>query len=59
VVAKTKDAAINQARRVYENASTAWKDTYTLSDARALKWTDMASVDALSWNEAFKPKENT
>lgn len=59
VVAKTKDAAIDQARRVYENASTAWKDTYTLSDARALKWTDMASVDALTWNEAFKPKENT
>lgn len=58
VVAKTKDAAIEQARRVYANASTAWKDTYTLSEALALKWTDMSSVDALTWDEAIKEKSD-
>jgi 1,2-phenylacetyl-CoA epoxidase PaaB subunit len=59
VVAKNKANAIERAQNMYERASKAWQDTYTLSDARALKWTDMASVDALSWDEAFKPKEKT
>jgi 1,2-phenylacetyl-CoA epoxidase PaaB subunit len=59
VVAKNKANAIERAQNMYERASKAWQETYTLNDARALKWTDMASVDALSWNEAFKPKENT
>lgn len=56
VVAKTKDGAIEQAYRVYLQASTDWKDTYTLSSARALKWTDMASLDALTWDDATKEK---
>lgn len=57
VEAKTKKTAIERSRNTYANASTDWKNTYTLADARALKWTDMASLDALSWDEAFKPKE--
>lgn len=59
VVARSKPAAIAKAQATYANASTDWKNTYTLATARALKWTDMASVDALSWDEAFKPKEST
>ena len=57
VVARSKPAAIAKAQLTYANASTDWKNTYTLATARALKWTDMASLDALSWDEAFKPKE--
>lgn len=57
VVARSKPAAIAKAQTTYANASTDWKNTYTLATARALKWTDMASVDALTWDEAFKPKE--
>ncbi len=59
VVAKNKANAIERAQNMYERASKAWQETYTLNDARALKWTDMASVEALTWDEAFKPKENT
>lgn len=57
VVARSKPAAIAKAQTTYADASTDWKNTYTLATARALKWTDMASLDALSWDEAFKPKE--
>jgi 1,2-phenylacetyl-CoA epoxidase PaaB subunit len=56
VVAATEGKAIGCAQNIYSQASTAWKNTYTLATARALKWTDMASVDALSWNEALKPE---
>jgi len=59
VVARSKPAAIAKAQAMWADGSHFWKDTYTLDDARALKWTDMASVEALTWNEAFKPKENT
>jgi hypothetical protein len=59
VVARSKPAAIAKAQTTYADASTDWKNTYTLATARALKWTDMASLDALSWDEAFKPKEKT
>ena len=54
VVARSKNAAIERAQNMYAQASTAWKDTYTLADARALKWSDMASLDALSWADATK-----
>jgi hypothetical protein len=54
VVARSKNAAIERAQNMYDQASTAWKDTYTLADARALKWSDMASLDALSWADATK-----
>ena len=54
VVAKNKACAIERAQNMYAQASTAWKDTYTLADARALKWSDMASLDALSWADATK-----
>lgn len=57
VVARSKPAAIAKAQATYAEASTDWKNTYTLATARALKWTEMASLDALSWDEAFKPKE--
>lgn len=57
VVAKNKACAIERAQNMYAQASTAWKDTYTLADARALKWSDMASLDALNWADATK--ENT
>lgn len=56
VVAKTKACAINRAQNMYDQASTAWKDTYTMKGARAMKWTDMSSLDALSWDEANKEK---
>lgn len=59
VVAKSKTAAIAKAQATYADASTDWKNTYTLATARALKWIDMASLDALSWDDAFKPKEKT
>lgn len=58
VVAKNKACAIERAQNMYAQASTAWKDTYTLADARALKWSDMASLDALSWADATKEKRN-
>ena len=48
VVAKTKDAAIAKAQALWADGT----DTYTLANARALKWTDMASLDALSWDDA-------
>lgn len=54
VVAKNKACAIERAQNMYAQASTSWKDTYTLADARALKWSDMASLDALSWADATK-----
>lgn len=54
VVARSKNAAIERAQNMYAQASTTWKDTYTLADARALKWSDMASLDALSWADATK-----
>ena len=54
VVAKNKACAIERAQNMYAQASTTWKDTYTLADARALKWSDMASLDALSWADATK-----
>lgn len=59
VVARSKNAAIAKAQLMWTDGSSYFKDTYTLATARAMKWTDMASVDALSWNEAFKQKENT
>jgi hypothetical protein len=55
VVAKSKTAAINKAQLLWTNGSTDWKNTYTLATARAMKWTDMASVEALTWKEALKP----
>lgn len=58
VVAKNKACAIERAQNMYAQASTTWKDTYTLADARALKWSDMASLDALSWADATKEKRN-
>jgi len=54
VVARSKNAAIECAQNMYDQASMSWKDTYTLADARALKWSDMASLDALSWADATK-----
>jgi len=54
VVARSKNAAIERAQNMYAQASTTWKDTYTLAEARALKWSDMASLDALSWADATK-----
>ena len=54
VVAKNKACAIERAQNMYDQASTTWKDTYTLANARALKWSDMASLDALSWADATK-----
>lgn len=54
VTARSKNAAIERAQNMYDQASTAWKDTYTLASARALKWSDMASLDALSWADATK-----
>lgn len=54
VVAKNKACAIERAQNMYAQASTTWKDTYTLADARDLKWSDMASLDALSWADATK-----
>ena len=54
VVARSKNCAITRAQNMYDQASTTWKDTYTLADARALKWSDMASLDALSWADATK-----
>ena len=59
VVARSKPAAIAKAQAVWAEASTDWKNTYTLATARALKWAEMTSVEALSWDEAFKPKEKT
>jgi hypothetical protein len=59
VVARSKPAAIAKAQAAWANASTDWKNTYTLATARALKWTEMTSLDALSWNEAFKLKEKS
>lgn len=60
VVAKTKAAAIAKAQAMWADGIHYWKDTYTLATARAMKWTDMASVEALTWEEAIKPgsKEN-
>lgn len=54
VVAKNKACAIQCAQNMYDQASTAWKDTYTLAEARVLKWSDMASLDALNWADATK-----
>jgi 1,2-phenylacetyl-CoA epoxidase PaaB subunit len=59
VIARDKKQAICRAQNMYDQASKDWKDTYTMDGARALKWTDMTSLDSLSWDEAFKPKENT
>jgi hypothetical protein len=61
VVARSKPAAIAKAQAMWADGSHYWKDTYTLATARAMKWTDMASVEALTWKEALKPetKENT
>lgn len=52
VTAKTAAGAIEKARTTYANASTDWRDTYTLAQARAMRWTDMADVQALTWDEA-------
>lgn len=57
VRARTVTGAIERAREIYSRASTAWKDTYTLSEARALRWRDMASLDALTWDEATGPMQ--
>ena len=54
VVAKNKACAIERAQNMYAQASTTWKDTYTLADAKALKWSDMASLDALRLADATK-----
>jgi 1,2-phenylacetyl-CoA epoxidase PaaB subunit len=56
VVAATESKAIDCAQNIYGQASASWKDTYTLATARALKWTDMASIDALTWKDANKEK---
>lgn len=56
VVARSKPAAIAKAQLMWTDGSTDFKNTYTLATARALKWTDMDSVDALTWKEALKPE---
>lgn len=56
VVARSKNAAISKAQSMWVNGSTDWKDTYTLASARAMKWTEMASLDALTWKDANKEK---
>jgi hypothetical protein len=56
VVARSKPAAIAKAQAMWADGSHHWKDTYTPATARALKWTDMASVEALTWKEALKPE---
>lgn len=57
VRAKTEEGAIERARSTYAKASAAWKDTYSLAIARAIKWTDMTNTDALTWDEAAAEKE--
>lgn len=54
VTAKTKDGAIERARDTYASASSDWKDTYTLAQARAIKWSDMTDLSAVSWDEATR-----
>ncbi len=56
VVARSKPAAIAKAQAVWADGSHHFKDTYTMNGARAMKWTDMASVVALTWKEALKPE---
>jgi len=56
VVDRSKPAAIAKAQAIWADGSHHWKDTYTLATARAMKWTDMASVEALTWKEALKPE---
>lgn len=55
--AKTEEGAIERARSACANASAAWKDTYSLTSARAIKWTDMTTADALTWDDATAEKE--
>lgn len=52
VTAKTEAAAIEKARRTYAGASTAFKDTNSLADARAIKFSDMADPCAFTWQAA-------
>lgn len=52
VHAKTADNAISRASTMMAQASDEWRDTYSLTDARAIKWTDMANTSALTWAEA-------
>lgn len=52
LTARTKQAAIKRARDTYAKASQAWRDTYTLDEARAIHWSDMADVQATTWGEA-------
>lgn len=57
VSTKTEAGAIERARATMERASTAWRDTYTLAQARALRWQDMADQQATTWAEATGAKE--
>jgi hypothetical protein len=59
VVARSKTVAINKAQLMWTNGSADFKNTYTLATARAMKWTDMASIDAVTWKQAIKQKEST
>lgn len=56
VTAKTKDAAIQTAAAVYASASADFRATYG-EPQRAMKWSDMSHVGALTWGEATAAKE--
>lgn len=50
VLAKTKAEALSQAERTRANAAASWKDRHR--QVRVIKWTDMASPEAMTWDEA-------
>lgn len=45
VSAPTQAAAINKAREMYERASTAWRDEWSMVDAFAQTWEELISED--------------
>lgn len=52
VIARTKADAIGQAERTRARASAKWQEQH--QQLRVIKWTDMANVEALTWDEATK-----
>lgn len=58
ISARTEAAAIEKARATMAGASTEWRNTYTLSNARAMRCSDMTDPTALTWEAATTKKES-
>ena len=55
-LAKTKAQAIESGQATYAKSNQDWRATYSMDEPRAIKWSDTADQQALTWEQAATTK---